>query len=96
MLAVFLLGLLLLSIPSAKRGLYLLPLFPAFAVVMGWWLGRAGEAGAGRMLLDRVTLLLAASPVSPPGGWGRSVVQARGLFQRGQAPRKRAKNGRCP
>ena len=38
LLATFGLGVLLLSVASTKRGLYLLPLLPAFAVCVAWWL----------------------------------------------------------
>jgi hypothetical protein len=55
--AIFLFGLLLLSLSSAKRGLYLVPIFPAFAVTIGWWLASTGVAGA-RRRLDRPTLLM--------------------------------------
>jgi 4-amino-4-deoxy-L-arabinose transferase-like glycosyltransferase len=40
---VFLAGVLLLSIPSGKRELYLVPLMPALAVVPGAWLSRIGS-----------------------------------------------------
>jgi 4-amino-4-deoxy-L-arabinose transferase-like glycosyltransferase len=70
--ASFLLGVLLLSIPSGKRGTYLVPLFPAFAATAGAWcagLGRASAAAAtwGRRRLDRATLiaLLAALAAAP-------------------------------
>jgi 4-amino-4-deoxy-L-arabinose transferase-like glycosyltransferase len=35
-------GLVILSLPSTKRGLYALPLYPAASVVAGAWLARAG------------------------------------------------------
>jgi 4-amino-4-deoxy-L-arabinose transferase-like glycosyltransferase len=40
---VFLTGVLLLSIPSGKRELYLVPLLPSLAVVPGVWLSRIGS-----------------------------------------------------
>ncbi len=46
-LAWFLGCLLLLSIPASKRGLYLLPAFPALAVMLGGMLADAGSAGWG-------------------------------------------------
>ncbi len=51
---VFLAGLVLLSIPSGKRELYLLPLLPAAAVVPGVWLSRVGSRSGGP--LDRATV----------------------------------------
>ncbi|HET8947122.1 MAG TPA: glycosyltransferase family 39 protein [Candidatus Polarisedimenticolia bacterium] len=43
----FLLPLLVLSIASTKRGLYLLPIYPAAAMLVAWWLtrGRPGRVG---------------------------------------------------
>ncbi len=41
-------GLLLLSIPSGKRGLYAVPLLPAWSVVIGVWLSRVGSTRGGR------------------------------------------------
>jgi 4-amino-4-deoxy-L-arabinose transferase-like glycosyltransferase len=43
---VFVAGLVLLSIPSGKRELYLVPLLPAFAVVPGVWLSRIRSRAA--------------------------------------------------
>jgi 4-amino-4-deoxy-L-arabinose transferase-like glycosyltransferase len=51
---VFLLGVLLLSLPSGKRDLYLVPLLPMAAVVPGVWLSRVGTRGGG--VWDAVTL----------------------------------------
>ena len=50
------LGLLLLTIPTTKREVYLLPLLPAFAVCVAGWLYRAGEPG-GTGNRDRRALL---------------------------------------
>jgi 4-amino-4-deoxy-L-arabinose transferase-like glycosyltransferase len=54
-------GLLMLSIPSSKREVYLLPLLPAFAVCVAGWLdgvGKPGELKPGELKpLDRRTLL---------------------------------------
>jgi len=47
-------GLAMLSLPSTKRGLYALPLYPAAAVVAGVWLTRAGSKRERR--IDRITL----------------------------------------
>jgi len=51
---VFLAGLVLLSIPSGKRELYLVPLLPAASVVPGVWLSRIGTRRGGSW--DVVTL----------------------------------------
>lgn len=51
LLSWLLLPLLVLSIASTKRGTYLLPLYPAAALLVGWFLSRMDEsagAGAGR------------------------------------------------
>ena len=50
------LGLLMLTVPSSKREVYLLPLLPAFAVCMGAWLDGVG-AGEAIERRDRRTLL---------------------------------------
>jgi len=63
LLATFAFGVLLLSLASTKRGLYLLPLLPALAACIAWWLagvegGRAaGETPAAGRSWDRPTLL---------------------------------------
>jgi 4-amino-4-deoxy-L-arabinose transferase-like glycosyltransferase len=44
---VFVAGLALLSVPSTKRELYLLPLLPAASVVPGVWLSRVGRRRGG-------------------------------------------------
>jgi hypothetical protein len=49
-------GVLLLSIPAGKRSLYVVPLFPATAAVLGTWLSRAGSRRGGR--LDRATFVV--------------------------------------
>jgi 4-amino-4-deoxy-L-arabinose transferase-like glycosyltransferase len=49
-------GLLLLSVPSSKREVYLLPLLPALAVCVAGWLARIGTGEAVKPL-DRRTLL---------------------------------------
>jgi len=47
-------GLVMLSLPSTKRGLYALPLYPAASVVAGAWLSRIGSTRSQRV--DRATL----------------------------------------
>ena len=49
----FVAGIALLSIPASKRGLYVVPLFPAMAAAIGAWLSRAGAERANR--IDRAT-----------------------------------------
>src|SRR6202035_461449 len=43
--ATFALGLLLLSAAATKRGLYVVPLLPAFAACVAWWLAGTEEQG---------------------------------------------------
>jgi len=47
-------GLALLSLPSTKRGLYALPLYPAAAVVAGAWLSRTGVTRRATRARERV------------------------------------------
>ena len=49
---VFPIGLILLSIPGTKRGLYLLPFEPPLAVVIGAWIAAAARADAQRSRLE--------------------------------------------
>ncbi len=49
-------GVLLLSLPATKRGLYVVPLYPALAAVIGTWLSRVGSRAGSR--LDRPTLVV--------------------------------------
>src|SRR5919109_1378350 len=51
------------SLASGKRGVYILPLYPAFALLFGAWWGNLGkgEAAATRWLTAAVGYLLAAS-----------------------------------
>ena len=53
------LGILMLSVPSSKRDLYLLPLLPAWSVCVAGWLDGVGERKEGERL-DRRTLLAVA------------------------------------
>jgi 4-amino-4-deoxy-L-arabinose transferase-like glycosyltransferase len=55
-------GLVILSLPATKRGLYALPLYPSFAVVAGVWLSRAGSARGSR--IDRPTLVTLTAVIS--------------------------------
>ena len=62
----FLLPLAVLSLASTKRGLYLLPVYPAASILCGWWLarGRPGRVGrwaaviAGAVMIGIVTWAL--------------------------------------
>jgi len=54
---VFVAGLVLLSIPTGKRELYLLPLLPAAAVVPGVWLSRVGSRRGGPLDVATTTVL---------------------------------------
>jgi 4-amino-4-deoxy-L-arabinose transferase-like glycosyltransferase len=56
LLATAAIGLLMLSVPSSKREVYLLPLLPAFAVCVAGWLDGLGKPGTFKPL-DRRTLL---------------------------------------
>jgi 4-amino-4-deoxy-L-arabinose transferase-like glycosyltransferase len=49
-------GVLMLSVASSKREMYLMPLVPAWSVCVAWWLAGVGEGGADRSW-DRRTLL---------------------------------------
>jgi 4-amino-4-deoxy-L-arabinose transferase-like glycosyltransferase len=46
----FLLPVAVLSLASTKRGLYLLPIYPAAAILCGWWLARGGPGRIGRWM----------------------------------------------
>jgi len=77
-------GLILLSFASTKRGLYLLPLYPAMAVMVGGWMGRiVSEAPANwekvvlralLALLALLSLLLPAGYVKIGGAWPPAVA----------------------
>ncbi|HEY0514369.1 MAG TPA: glycosyltransferase family 39 protein [Thermoanaerobaculia bacterium] len=56
LLATAAIGLLMLTVPSSKREVYLLPLLPAFAVCVAGWLDGVGKPGAVEPR-DRRTLL---------------------------------------
>jgi len=67
----FLCGVVLLSMAASKRGLYLVPLLPAFAACAGWWL--AGRGMPSRW--DRPTrlALLALGALLPLLVWGAAA-----------------------
>ncbi|HSS79215.1 MAG TPA: glycosyltransferase family 39 protein [Thermoanaerobaculia bacterium] len=56
LLATLGIGVLLLSVASSKREMYLMPLMPAWSVCVAWWLAGVGEGGSERAW-DRRTLL---------------------------------------
>jgi len=62
-------GLLLLSLASTKRGLYLLPMYPAMAVIISVWVGKAAQEAASpwenRWLRFTATLVGLAGLVLP-------------------------------
>ena len=78
---------LVLSIASTKRGIYLLPLYPAAALLVGWWLARAVPSRGARIaggVLVAVTIVIAALFVSilvlvRPGDWYAAAL-ACGIF----------------
>jgi len=57
LLATLGIGVLLLSVASSKREMYLMPLMPAWSVCVAWWLTGVGESEAGRSW-DRRTLVV--------------------------------------
>jgi 4-amino-4-deoxy-L-arabinose transferase-like glycosyltransferase len=63
LLAWFLLPLAVLSVASTKRGLYLLPVYPAAAMLVAWWMCRASTRRAWLWLLFTVAALGAAAVV---------------------------------
>ncbi len=69
--ATFLLGTALLSAAASKRGLYLVPLLPAFAACVAWWLMREGAPSR----LDRPTrrFLLALGALLPILVWAAAA-----------------------
>jgi 4-amino-4-deoxy-L-arabinose transferase-like glycosyltransferase len=59
----FVLPFLVLSIASTKRGIYLLPIFPAAALLIGWWLAGLGSAATAD-----------GRPAAPPGRAARVTL----------------------
>ncbi len=79
-------GFLLLSLPGTKRGLYLLPLYPLLAVVVGGWLAHLEDTKAHTSRLERYTLyvvfgLLAFVPLGL--ALGSAFIVATGIGPRG-------------
>jgi 4-amino-4-deoxy-L-arabinose transferase-like glycosyltransferase len=71
-------GLLLLSIPSGKRDVYALPLFPAAAAVLGVWLSRVGSrrgSGLDRVALAALSAVLVLCGLAGAGALAAIVVQ---------------------
>jgi len=73
--ATFWIGVALLSAAASKRELYLLPLLPAFAVCVAWWLATRDARAAGASW-DRRTLrvLLTLAAALPLLLWGAAAV----------------------
>lgn len=67
----FAIGILLLSAAASKRELYLLPLLPAFAACVAWWLDGLAERAAPARRWDQVTLavLVALAALLPVVLW---------------------------
>jgi 4-amino-4-deoxy-L-arabinose transferase-like glycosyltransferase len=63
LLAWLLLPFFLLSVASTKRGLYLLPIYPAAAMLLAWWLCRGGVRRAWLWLLFTVSAVCGAAVV---------------------------------
>jgi len=80
----FAIPLVVLSLASTKRGVYLLPIYPPAAILVAWWLTRHGDVpGLGRRVGH--WLLLAATGIAvcavlgfgiaaDPGGFGAPLV----------------------
>jgi len=64
-------GVLLLSAAASKRALYLVPLLPAFAACVAWWL--AGEGPPSRWDRPTRTFLLALGALLPWLVWGAAA-----------------------
>jgi len=102
LLAWFLLPLAVLSIASTKRGLYLLPIYPAAALLVGWWLAGARPSRSGRLagailLAGTVVVsaaLLAAFVLVRPGDLMPPVVLAAVLVPLGVAAYRALRAGR--
>jgi 4-amino-4-deoxy-L-arabinose transferase-like glycosyltransferase len=61
------LPMIVLSIASTKRGIYLLPVYPAAALLVGWWLDRLdGQRASGAGVGER----------DPPAAWAARAGQA--------------------
>jgi 4-amino-4-deoxy-L-arabinose transferase-like glycosyltransferase len=72
--ATFGIGIAMLSVPSGKRGLYLVPLMPAFAAVAGAWLAEVGRGAARALDRGTMLLLLGAEALAPLVALGAALV----------------------
>jgi dolichyl-phosphate-mannose-protein mannosyltransferase len=76
----FLLPFLLLSLASTKRGLYLLPIYPAAAMLVAWWLSRAAPGRMGRWAgVAAAALLAVAGPLALLASGHRGLAAALSL-----------------
>ncbi len=57
-----LLPVVVLSLASTKRGVYLLPIYPAAALLVGWWIDRVAGAAPGRLVPGQPALSRSARP----------------------------------
>jgi 4-amino-4-deoxy-L-arabinose transferase-like glycosyltransferase len=72
--ATFGIGIFLLSLAASKRELYLLPLLPAFAACVAWWLaGEQEEDSDRRWDQNTATALLLLASVLPVLLWGTAL-----------------------
>jgi 4-amino-4-deoxy-L-arabinose transferase-like glycosyltransferase len=106
----FALPLALLSLASTKRGIYLLPIYPAAALLIGWWLADEGPRAdeprpvplarriAGTLLLGGTivlaAVLLAALLVARPGAVAAPAVLVLLVFAAGLAAFRALRSGR--
>jgi 4-amino-4-deoxy-L-arabinose transferase-like glycosyltransferase len=65
LLSWFVVPFVVLSIASTKRGIYLVPIYPAAALLIGWWMTRAGSWAGDALPRWKAALLLpAGAPLS--------------------------------
>jgi 4-amino-4-deoxy-L-arabinose transferase-like glycosyltransferase len=89
LLAWFLVPLVFLSIASTKRGLYLLPMYPAAAMLLAWWLCRSprrawlwllwGVAGALGVAVIVVSILVRPAALAAPIATAAALLLALGI-----------------
>jgi 4-amino-4-deoxy-L-arabinose transferase-like glycosyltransferase len=76
----FFFGFALLSLAASKRTVYLVPLLPALAVPLGFWLDGLGRAGRSRWDRTTALLLLALAAVLPAVLWVGAWEATLGAF----------------
>ena len=87
-------GLVLLSIPSGKRELYALPLFPAAAAVVGVWLSRVGSRRGSRIDAPTLAAVLGVLVLACAAGALGLALAAAGRVPASLAEFARALDGR--